>query len=86
MNKKEIINILSKYKFDKNKFCIISGASLILLGIIENTKDIDIAVTEEYYKELIIDYNCIFERTNEFNKDCYIIFENVQNQFFFMRR
>lgn len=78
MNKKEIINTLSKYNFDKNKFCIISGAALVLLGFIENTKDIDIAVTEDYYNWLIRDYNCIFERTNEFNKDCYII-DNVIN-------
>ena len=78
MNKKEIINTLSKYNFDKNKFCIISGAELVLLGFIENTKDIDIAVTEDYYSNLLKDYNCIFERTNEFNKDCYII-DNVIN-------
>lgn len=69
MNKKEIINTLNKYNFDKNKFCIISGAALVLLGFIENTKDIDIAVTEDYYNQLLKDYNCIFERTNEFNKD-----------------
>ena len=37
MNKKEIINTLNKYNFDKNKFCIISGAALVLLGFIENT-------------------------------------------------
>lgn len=72
MNKKDIINTLNKYNFDKNKFCIISGAALVLLGIIEKTKDIDIAVTEDYYSNLLKDYNCIFERTNEFNKDCYI--------------
>lgn len=78
MKKKDIINTLNIYNFDKNKLYIISGAALVLLGFIDNTKDIDIAVTEDYYEQLIREYNCLFERTNEFNKDCYMI-DNVIN-------
>lgn len=78
MKKKDIINTLSMYNFDKNKLYIISGAALVLLGFIENTKDIDVAVTEDYYEQLIREYNCLFERKNEFNKDCYMI-DNVIN-------
>ncbi len=73
MNKEELINTLKKYNFDNHKYLVISGAAMVLLGIKEHTSDIDIAVTPDYYNYLINNYNCIFERINEFNNKCYII-------------
>ncbi len=73
MNKSEIINILNKYNLEKDKFFIISGAALVLLGFSKKTKDIDICVTEEYYNYLLKEFDCTFERTNEFGKDAYMI-------------
>lgn len=73
MNKEMIIKCLDKYNFDKDKFVIISGAALVLLGIIEKTKDIDISVSSLYNDYLLDHYDCKFERINEFGKAAYMI-------------
>lgn len=78
MNKDKIISILNQYDFDKNNFYVISGAALVLLNVIEKTKDIDICVSKEYYRQLLKEYNCVFERTNEYGNDTYMI-DNVIN-------
>lgn len=73
MNKKEIISKLKKYNFDENNYVVISGAAMVLLGIKESTGDIDISVTEEFNDYLLNNYNCIFERINEYNTAAYFI-------------
>ena len=77
MNKIEIVNILNKYNFDKNRYMVISGASMVLQGIKEETKDIDIAVTIDYRKELLNKYKCEFERKN-LDCDVYFIDEIIK--------
>lgn len=52
MNKLEIFEVLNKSNLDKDKIIIISGASLVVQGIIKETPDIDIATTLEYYSSL----------------------------------
>lgn len=78
MNKEEILRVLKKYNFDSNKYIVISGAAMVLLGIKESTNDIDIAIKEEYYDYLLTNYNCVFEKNNEYNKRVYFI-DNVIN-------
>lgn len=78
MNKKQIISILDNYNLDKNEFTIITGAALVLLDIIEETRDIDICVTENYCNFLLNNYECKYERTNEYGKAAYLI-DNVIN-------
>ena len=78
MNKEEIIKELKKYNFDKNKYIIISGAAMVLLGIKEKTNDIDISVTEDFYNYLLNNYNCTFEKINEHNNKVYFI-NNIIN-------
>lgn len=56
MNKENILNIINKYKLDKDKIVITSSAAMVLLGIKEKTADIDISVSNEYYEELIHKY------------------------------
>lgn len=73
MNKVDVINIVKKYNFDVNKYIIISGANMVLRGIKSETVDIDIAVESDYYSYLIENYNCVYERTNEYGVDCYLI-------------
>ena len=73
MKKDEIIKTLKKYNFDNSKYIVISGAAMVLLGIKESTSDIDIAVTKDYYNYLLGNYNCTFDRVNEFNNKCYLI-------------
>ncbi len=76
MNKKEIIETLRKYNFDKDKYLVISGAAMVLLGIKESTTDIDIAVTDDYYKFLLENISCTFDRVNEYGMESYSI-DNV---------
>lgn len=52
MNKKEVLKTLKEYELNKDEIIILSTAALVLKGIKENCNDIDIAVSEEYYKEL----------------------------------
>ena len=73
MNKKEIIEILRKYNFDQNKYVVIAGAAMVLHGLKETTSDIDLSVGEEYLKSLFENYNCQFEKENEYGKKVYYI-------------
>lgn len=63
MNKEEILDVLKSYNFDRNKFIIISGAAMVINNIKNETKDIDISVSEEYEKKLLEEYNCKLERS-----------------------
>ena len=52
MNKNEILEKLNSLKLDRDKFIIISGASLAVQNIIESTGDIDLVCDKEYYKTI----------------------------------
>ncbi len=52
MNKQQILDKLNSENINGNEVIIISGASLVLQGIIDSTSDIDMACTESYYKAL----------------------------------
>ena len=77
MNKKDIIDTLKKYNFDSTKYIVISSAAMVLLGIKDTTKDIDIAVSDDYYEYLLKNYNCKFERINEYGKKVYFIHDII---------
>ena len=81
MNKKDIIDTLKKYNFDSTKYIVISSAAMVLLGIKDTTKDIDIAVSDDYYEYLLKNYNCKFERINE--KIFICIFNNFNGYMLF---
>lgn len=57
MNKKEIIKILDKYDFDREKIIVVSSAALVLLNIKENTNTIEIHTDENYEREIKKTYN-----------------------------
>ena len=78
MNKDQIISIIEKYKLDKSKFIVISGAALVLLGQEKTTKDIDIWCDNCYCDYMLSNYDCKFERTNEFGEKAYLI-DNMIN-------
>lgn len=78
MNKKQIIDTIEKYKLDKSKFIVISGAALVLLEQEEKTKDIDIWCDSDYCDYMINYYNAKYERTNELGKKAYLI-DNIIN-------
>lgn len=76
INKQQILKILDDTNLDKDKFCIISGAAMVLLGVKPETYDIDISVKPEYFQELIKNYDCKFERVHLGN-ECYYIGEHI---------
>lgn len=73
MNKEKILNLLNKYQFPQNEFIIISGAAMVLLGIKEETRDIDIAVSSKMFQKLLEKYPCKFEKIDQFNNKIYFI-------------
>lgn len=52
MGKKELMDLLSTLKIDKDEFWILSSSALVLRGIYENARDLDIAVTNKGLIEL----------------------------------
>ena len=66
MSKDEILNILNNYNFDKSKYILLSGAALTLYGIKDKTNDIDIAISKDYFKCLLNNYN---SKLSYYNKD-----------------
>lgn len=78
MKRREIIELLKSYKFDINEYIVLSGAAMVIHGLKDETNDIDISVTPEYYDYLLSHYDCEFEKINEFNHAVYYI-ENVIN-------
>jgi len=55
MNKKEIVDLLDKYDFDREKIVVVSDSALVLLNIKEKADIIEIYVDENYD---IKKYNC----------------------------
>ena len=87
VNKDEVINKLNNLKLDKDKFIVISGASLVVQGIIDETKNIDLSCSKEYYDSINwptkltkfgneIKYYDVFEIGYNFYDESNIIFEN----------
>jgi hypothetical protein len=77
MNKKEIFERLNNLELDKNKYIIISGASLVVQDIINETPDIDLATSVSYYGKINWD-----EKIGAFGKlikvkDCFEISFNL---------
>lgn len=52
MNKLEIFEKLKSLPLDKEKFVVISGASLVAHGICEETSDIDLCTSLDYYNQI----------------------------------
>ena len=61
MNKIELLETLEKYHLDKDKYVVLSTGSLVVQGIKDNARDIDIAVSEDYFKYLLENYECKLE-------------------------
>lgn len=52
MNKKDIFQKLEKLGLDKNRYIVISGASLVVHDIIDSTGDIDLSCDVDYYNSI----------------------------------
>lgn len=73
LDKMDILEILSRYEINPNEYKILSGASLVLQDVKSNTHDIDIAVSEKLFNELLQKYNCRYEKTNPNGTKVYMI-------------
>ncbi len=79
MNKKEIISKLKNINLDLNEIIVISGASLVVQNIIDNTTDIDLSCSEDYYKKIKWKEKLGAAKTNI---KYYDVFE-IENNFYF---
>lgn len=52
MNKEEYKKKLDALGLDKNRYCVISGGTMLLYGLKETTEDVDIKVKPDYFEEL----------------------------------
>lgn len=62
MKKEEFMKVVDSLKIPKEKYFILSGGSLLLHNIREETEDIDIGITEAVFKELKQRYEPVYER------------------------
>ena len=90
MNKQEILKQLNNIDLDRKDYIIISGASLVLQDIIEETIDIDLTCSKSFYNSLNwpikvgafgseIKYQGVFEISNNlYDENDYIIIEGYK--------
>ena len=57
MNKKEFEKYLDSLGLDKKEYCIISGGSLVMHNLKEETDDVDLYVTQNAFNELSKRFN-----------------------------
>ncbi len=76
--KDDIIRILHEYNLDPSRYAVVTGAAMVLYGMKEFTRDIDISVREDYYRELLSRYKCSFERVNNFD-ECIFFIDDIIN-------
>lgn len=71
MKKKEYLEELDQYNFDKNEYCIIAGGTMLMYGLKSETGDIDLRISLKLFNELKFKYNLIatgkFPNHYEFN-------------------
>lgn len=73
MNKEELLNLIESIKIDSNEFTLLSTAALVLRGIRDNAKDLDIAVTQKGLDELMKNYPL-----KKKNDEWYIVTDKVE--------
>ena len=72
MNKQEFIAKLEEFGFPKSEYMILSGGSLLLRGLREETADFDLCVSKKLAEKLDL------EHCPKDDKGYYAPFENVQ--------
>ena len=64
MNKEEFLKKLDSLHLDKNKYCIIAGGIMLLYGLKNETEDVDIKISPEYFNELQERFN--FKKSHKY--------------------
>lgn len=52
MKKQEFLSRLGELNLDVERFCVISGGVMLLYGLKDETQDIDIKMSPEYFEEI----------------------------------
>lgn len=73
MNKEELKQLISNLKIDKEEFWILSSSALVLRDLLPKANDLDIAVTEEGFRQLNENYNIVRKENG-----MYQVLENVE--------
>ena len=74
MNKEEILDKLRKCSLDLDECIIIGGASLVVQGLLDETTDIDLACSKNYYDSINWDYDTSIESGDVVKmNDCFSI-------------
>lgn len=73
MNKDELIKLIESIKIDKSEFTILSTTALVLRGIYESARDLDIAVTKKGLEQLRKNYNLVKK-----DEEWYIVTDKVE--------
>lgn len=55
MDKREILNCLSEFPYDRNEYWVITGGAMVLYDIREQTADIDLGCSERLADRLEAD-------------------------------
>ena len=76
MNKREFEEYLDKLDLDKNEYCIISGGSLLMHNLKEETDDVDLYVTQKQFNNLSKKFNV--HRSNKPYPNHYTVNENTE--------
>lgn len=73
MNKEELLSLIESIKIDSNEFTLLSTSALVLRGIYECAKDIDIAVTQKGLEQLMNNYSL-----KKKDEEWYIVTDKVE--------
>ena len=65
MKKIELLNLLKELNFPKDEYYVLSGASLVLRGIREESNDLDLCISEELFNQIKDKFNLTEEKKNE---------------------
>ena len=66
MNKEQLLSLLSKLNLPKDEYYVLSGASLVIRGIREQAKDLDLCISKELFEQIKDKYDLTEDKKNEF--------------------
>lgn len=84
MNKIQVLKLLNDLKISKDKYVILSSASLVIRDIYEECGDIDIAVSLDGFEELKRNYDLIDKGNNWYkisdDIECVVESKNLEKE------
>ena len=66
MNKEQLLSLLSKLNLPMDEDYVLSGASLVIRGIREQAKDLDLCISKELFEQIKDKYDLTEDKKNEF--------------------